>query len=159
MATEIERKFLLASEAWRAAAGPGVSMAQGYLASDPGCSVRVRVAGDRAWLNIKSATVDISRAEYEYTIPVDDGREILATLARRPLVEKVRYEVRVGAHLWEIDEFSGDNAGLLVAEVELASPDEPFERPDWLGEEVSHDPRYLNAALVAHPYSVWGTAR
>lgn len=155
MAREIERKFLLADESWREQAGPGQFMAQGYLGSEPACSVRVRVAGERAWLNIKSATVGVERDEYEYPIPAEDGRRMLETLARRPLIEKTRFIVRHGVHLWEIDEFAGDNAGLVVAEVELTAVDEPFERPDWLGEEVSDDPRYLNAALVEHPYRDW----
>ena len=117
--------------------------------------MRVRVTGGQAWLNIKSATVDISRDEYEYEIPVADAARMLDTLARRPFIEKTRHYVPVGKHVFEVDEFAGDNAGLIVAEVELAAADEPFERPAWLGEEVSDDPRYLNAALVAHPFSRW----
>lgn len=157
LAIEIERKFLLASDAWRAAAGGGQRMSQGYLGSEAGCSVRVRVAGEQAWLNIKSATRGISRDEYEYAIPVADGRRILDTLAQRPLIDKTRYTLRVGAHLWEIDEFHGDNAGLLVAEIELGHADECFVRPAWLGREVSDDPRYLNASLRRHPFRAWRT--
>lgn len=155
MAVEIERKFLLASDEWRHAAKSGVQLAQGYLSSDPSCSIRVRVAGDQAWLNIKGATVEISRPEFEFAIPLVEGQTILETLARRPFIEKTRYEIPVGQHVFEVDEFHGDNAGLVVAEVELASTDEVFERPDWLGIEVSDDARYLNAALVNHPYCDW----
>jgi adenylate cyclase len=155
MATEIERKFLLSSDDWRRFAGPGVRLAQGYLASEVGCSVRVRVAGDAAWLNIKGATVDIARAEFEYPIPLTDGQEILATLARKPFIEKTRYDVVVGDHVWEIDEFHGDNDGLIVAEIELGAVDEIFDIPQWVGREVSDEPRYLNAALARHPFKSW----
>lgn len=128
---------------------------QGYLASDRRCSIRVRVAGEHAWLNLKGATLGVERAEFEYAIPAPDAREILATLCSGPVIEKTRWYVRHGRHTWEIDEFAGENAGLIVAEIELDSADEPFERPAWLGEEVSHDPRYYNVRLVEHPYSRW----
>ena len=115
----------------------------------------MRVKGDKAWLNIKGATTGIARPEYEYEIPLSDGQEILEKLVRTPIIDKTRYLVVRGDHTWEIDEFYGDNRGLLVAEVELGSADEAFERPEWLGPEVSDDPRYLNAALVNHPYTDW----
>ena len=155
MATEIERKFLLASDTWRNEATEGERLAQGYLSSDASSSVRVRVKGDKAWLNIKGVTTGIARPEYEYEIPLSDGQEILEKLVRTPIIDKTRYLVVRGDHTWEIDEFYGDNRGLLVAEVELGSADEAFERPEWLGPEVSDDPRYLNAALVTHPYTDW----
>ncbi|MGE0386435.1 MAG: CYTH domain-containing protein [Gammaproteobacteria bacterium] len=155
MGTEIERKFLLRDESWRAAAGNGERYVQGYLGSQPACSIRIRIAGERAWLNIKSATLGIERAEYDYPIPVQDARDMVQRFCAPPLVEKTRYHVRVGAHVWEIDEFEGDNAGLVVAEIELGRVDEPFEAPAWLGAEVSHDPRYYNVSLARHPFKRW----
>ncbi|HOB62144.1 MAG TPA: CYTH domain-containing protein [Candidatus Competibacteraceae bacterium] len=155
MATEIEHKFLLQDERWRQQVERSVRMRQGYLLSDSHCSVRVRVADERGFLNIKSGTLGIQRSEYEYPIPLAEAEEILDTLCEKPLLEKTRHYVRFGAHLWEIDEFAGDNAGLIVAEVELSRVDEPFARPDWLGEEVSHDIRYYNSQLARHPFSTW----
>lgn len=155
MATEIERKFLLLNDSWRRDADAGISMRQGYLVGAKRASVRVRVSGERAHLNIKSATLGVERQEYEYGIPLADAEELLDTLCERPLIEKTRYHVRHGKHTWEIDVFSGDNASLVVAEIELDSADENFARPDWLGEEVSHDKRYYNVCLVTHPYKDW----
>lgn len=158
MATEIERKFLVTSDAWRAQAQDALRMRQGYLPGMETASVRVRVAGERAWLNIKGATLVVSRREYEYPIPLADAEEMLDALCARPLIEKTRHHVRLGPHLWEVDVFEGDNAGLVVAEVELSFPDEPFERPPWLGREVSGEARYYNVSLVRHPYRSWGEA-
>lgn len=158
MATEIERKFLVRDDSWRAEADAGIVMRQGYLIGAEKASVRVRVSGEHAYLNIKSATLGVQRQEYEYEIPLSDAEEILDTLCQRPLIEKTRYHVRHGGHTWEIDVFEGDNAGLVVAEIELGAEDEPFERPPWLGEEVSHDKRYYNVCLVKHPYKEWGQA-
>ncbi|HEB92384.1 MAG TPA: CYTH domain-containing protein [Gammaproteobacteria bacterium] len=155
MATEIERKFLLLDDSWRRDADAGISMRQGYLIGAKRASVRVRISGEHAHLNIKSATLGVQRQEYEYEIPLADAGELLDTLCERPLIEKNRYHVRHGEHTWEIDVFSGDNAGLVVAEIELGSADENFARPDWLGEEVSHDTRYYNVCLVTHPYKDW----
>ena len=155
MGIEIERKFLVRNEGWRPQAGAGQPMRQGYIGGMDKASVRVRQAGDRAWLNIKGATLGIQRREYEYQIPLDDGAEILAELCSGALIEKTRFEVPVGDHVWEIDVFEGANAGLVVAEIELESPEEDFQRPDWLGEEVSGDPRYYNACLVDRPWSEW----
>jgi adenylate cyclase len=160
MATEIERKFLLVNDDWRAQADAGTPMRQGYLspfAVDVAAkaSVRVRIAGEQANLNIKSATLGVSRQEFEYPIPVDDANVLLDTLADGPLIEKTRYHVQHGAHEWEIDVFAGDNQGLVVAEIELGAEDERFERPHWLGEEVSDDPRYYNVCLVKHPFKDW----
>lgn len=159
MAVEIERKFLVVGDAWRAEVSHVHAMAQGYLAGPPHarCSVRVRVAGEAAFLNIKSVADGIARDEYEYAIPVSDARRMLDTLAGA-LVAKRRCHVMVGAHLFEIDEFEGDNAGLVVAEVELGSVDEAFERPAWLGSEVSHLARYYNLNLAKHPYARWSAA-
>ena len=155
MAVEIEHKFLVRDERWRREVERSVRMRQGYLTSDARCSVRVRVAGDQGHLNVKSGTLGIQRSEYEYLIPLAEAEEILDTLCEQPLLEKTRHFVRFGGHLWEIDEFEGDNAGLIVAEVELSRTDEPFDRPDWLGEDVSHDIRYYNSQLARHPYRTW----
>jgi len=160
MPTEIERKFLVRDDSWREDAGPGTFYRQGYLNSldtdpVPPSSIRVRVAGDKGFLNIKGATLGVSRAEYEYEIPLADANEMLDAFCIGPVIEKRRYHVRYGDHVWEIDVFEGDNAGLVVAEIELGAPDEPFERPPWLGEEVSDDLRYYNVNLVRHPYRDW----
>jgi adenylate cyclase len=155
MGTEIERKFLVVNDAWREGARDGLRFRQGYLPGVETASVRVRVSGEHAWLNIKSATLGVSRREYEYPIPLADAEEILDALCQRPLIEKTRHHVPHGGHLWEIDVFEGDNAGLVVAEIELKNPDEPFERPPWVGAEVSHDPRYYNVSLVRHPFRDW----
>ena len=155
MAEEIERKFLVTNDSWRDQVFRHSRMRQGYLNDAKQSSVRVRVAGDKAYLNIKSATLGIYRKEYEYAIPVDDANEILSELAQKPLIEKIRYYVRYANHVWEVDVFEGDNAGLVVAEVELSDQDEAFERPQWVGEEVSGDARYYNVCLVKHPYTAW----
>ena len=156
MATEIERKFLLRDASWRAAIEHSEPMHQGYLLgatvpSDVGrarASVRVRVAGAQAWLTIKQAVAGIARAEFEYAIPLTDAETMLATLCSA-VVQKTRHHVRVDGTLFEIDEFAADNAGLIVAEVELPAVDAPFPRPAWLGPEVSTLRRYYNASLIA----------
>ena len=155
MALEIEHKFLLRDERWRDQVERSLRMRQGYLVSDATRSVRVRVAGDQGYLNIKSGTLGIARREYEYRIPLAEAEELLNTLCEKPLLEKTRHFIHYGDHLWEVDEFGGDNAGLIVAEVELGTVDEAFARPDWVGEEVSHDLRYYNSQLVRHPYKDW----
>lgn len=155
MATEIERKFLLANDSWRAAADNGTRFRQGYLIGAEKASVRIRIEGEQANINIKSATLGVRRQEYEYDIPLAEAEEMLDTLCEQPQIEKTRYLVALGNHTWEIDVFSGQNEGLVVAEVELASEDEAFELPDWAGAEVSDDPRYYNVCLVKHPYSEW----
>ena len=156
MALEIERKFLLRNDAWRAVATRCESIAQGYLAGPPAarCSVRVRRAGEQAFLNIKSVSDGIARDEFEYAIPVQDAQRMLTAFAGDP-VAKRRHHVAIGEHLFEIDEFEGDNAGLVVAEIELAAVDEAFPRPDWLGVEVSHLARYYNMNLATRPYRLW----
>ena len=155
MAHEIEHKFLVRDDSWRKEVYRSVYMRQGYLVSDEVRSVRIRIADDTAYLNIKSGTLGVSRSEYEYEIPLADAWELLDQLCRKPLLEKTRYCVRYGNHVWEVDVFEGDNAGLVVAEVELDKLGEAFERPPWLGEEVSHDPRYYNSQLAVHPYKDW----
>ena len=153
MAIEIERKFLVRGDAWRQGA-PGLSYRQGYLSTDPERVVRIRVVGDRGWLTIKGKNEGVRRLEFEYSIPKNEAEQLLE-LCQRPLIEKRRYRRRVGEHIWEIDEFDGDNQGLVVAEIELNAADEAFERPPWLGDEVSDDPRYYNANLIETPYSRW----
>ncbi len=155
MGVEIERKFRVLSQAWRDRAGPAEAMRQGYLSLVPERTVRVRVTGDRGFLTVKGRTVGATRAEYEYPIAVADALGMLE-LCLQPIVHKTRSRVPAGIGLWwEIDVFLGDNAGLVVAEIELASPDQAFERPPWLGQEVTHDPRYFNANLVHQPYCTW----
>lgn len=161
MGVEIERKFLLAGEGWRNAVVRSAHMAQGYLVDAAAlsaglarCSVRVRIAGEQAWLNIKSAELGVERAEFEYPLPQADAEWMLRELCRGR-VEKTRHWVEVEGHLFEIDEFLGDNAGLVVAELELPAADTAFPRPAWLGQEVSHMPRYYNVQLIDHPYARW----
>lgn len=156
MGIEIERKFLLRDQSWRQQADAGVDYRQGYLHGDASIAVRVRAAGDAAWLTIKGGGGGVSRLEFEYPIPVADADVMLAELCRPPLIEKRRYRVPFEGHVWDIDVFAGANAGLVLAEIELEHPDQPFARPPWLGEEVSDDPRYFNAQLSRHPYSEWG---
>lgn len=157
MAMEIERKFLVANESWRALAMDARRLSQGYLAGGERLSIRVRVAGDAAWLNIKYAHSLVVRREYEYPVPLSDAREMLDEVCELGTVEKTRYRVPVAEHIWEIDVFHGENEGLVIAEVELAREDEPFVRPQWLGREVSHDPRYLNHHLAREPYRRWAS--
>jgi len=161
MGIEIERKFLVVAEGWRTAAHEVLPMAQGYVneqaAMQQGtqkASVRVRIQGQEAYLNLKSRELGHTRQEFDYPIPVEDARALLA-LCVGGRVDKRRHLVRHAGHLWEVDEFLGENAGLVVAEIELDSADEVFERPDWLGEEVTDDARYYNLALASHPYSGW----
>ncbi|MBK1722853.1 CYTH domain-containing protein [Thiocystis violacea] len=155
MAVEIERKFLVCSDSWRAAVEEETHILQGYLAEGSAATVRVRVRGDLAYLTIKGATQGISRLEFEYRIPVEDAEIMLRELAVSPVIEKVRYRVRRGRHLWDLDVFAGENAGLVMAEIELDAEEADFERPDWAGEEVSGDPRYFNVNLAQLPYRRW----
>jgi adenylate cyclase len=154
MGKEIERKFLVGT-AGLPLLGPGRRMRQGYLALDEARSVRVRESGGRAWLTIKGAAQGYSRAEYEYEIPLEDARNLLDALCHPPVIDKTRFDVPFGGRTWEVDVFHGANEGLVVAEIELSSEDESFERPPWLGEDVSHDPRYYNVNLVRCPYRDW----
>jgi adenylate cyclase len=155
MAIEIEHKFLLASNDWRKYVSHSVKYRQGYLSSQASSSIRVRISDDHAWLNIKSATVGTHRHEYEYEIPMADADEILTNLCRKPLIEKTRHFITNDGHLWEIDEFEGDNQGLIVAEIELDAIGRVFTKPSWLGSEVTDDLRYYNNNLSHHPYSEW----
>ncbi|QAU35379.1 CYTH domain-containing protein [Janthinobacterium sp. 17J80-10] len=154
MAIEIERKFLVSGDAWKAAAA-GILYRQGYLSTDKARTVRVRIAGERAFLTIKGLAKALARAEFEYEIPLADAAEMLDQLCLKPLIEKRRYTVDWQGLCWEIDEFLGDNFGLVVAEVELDSADQVIDLPEWVGQEVSDDARYFNSSLIAHPFSTW----
>lgn len=154
MGEEIERKFLVTGDGWRRMA-EGTRYRQGFLSTEPERTVRVRQAGPQGSITVKGKSVGARRAEFEYEIPVADAESMLDALCKRPLIEKVRYTVSVGSHTWEIDVFEGDNAGLVVAEIELESEDEAFVKPDWAGDEVTDDPRYFNSNLVAKPYRTW----
>jgi CYTH domain-containing protein len=152
MATEIERKFRVKEGTWRNE--KGTEYRQGYLNSAKERIVRVRTIDDKGYLTIKGLTVGASRMEFEYEIPHQDA-EILLVICEKPLIEKIRYTVKKEGFVWEIDEFLGENRGLIVAEVELESEDQQFPRPDWVGEEVTGDPRYFNSNLITNPYSEW----
>ena len=154
MGQEIERKFLLKNNSWRDHAS-GVSYRQGYLSTVKERTVRVRTVGDKAYLTVKGLPVGITRAEYEYEIPIDDAQSMLDHLCEKPLIEKTRYRLKYAGLIWEIDEFAGANTGLIVAEVELEDEQQAITLPGWVAEEVSDDPRYSNANLVKHPYTNW----
>ena len=154
MAMEIERKFLVKGDAWRALAR-GTTYRQGYLNSAKERTVRIRTADAQAFITIKGMTVGATRSEYEYEIPFGDAKEMLETLAEKPLIEKTRHKIPVGNLTWEIDEFLGENAGLIVAEVELKSEAQILDKPVWVGDEVTNDPRYFNANLVKKPFTRW----
>ncbi|MFI3222261.1 MAG: CYTH domain-containing protein [Methylococcaceae bacterium] len=155
MAVEIEHKFLLANNDWRQQVSYSVKYKQGYLSAVATSSIRVRISNDQAWLNIKSATIGTHRHEYEYEIPLSDAQEIITNLCSKPIIEKTRHIVINENNTWEIDEFEGDNSGLIVAEIELLEVGASFSIPAWLGEEVTSDLRYYNNNLASHPYSVW----
>lgn len=154
MAQEIERKFLVVGDGWRRL-GDSAEFRQGYLSTVKERTVRVRTVGEQAFLTVKGITVGATRTEFEYEIPAGDARVMLDELCEQPIIEKTRHTVDWHGMTWEIDEFSGVNEGLIVAEVELDSADQEFPHPDWVGEEVTADPRYFNANLIARPYSTW----
>jgi len=153
MAQEIERKFLVTGEAWRQV--DGTLYRQGYLNTTKERTVRVRRKGHQAFLTIKGETVGATRLEFEYEIPSDDADQMLDELCERPLIEKKRYKIEHQGLIWEVDEFFGENEGLILAEVELAHEDQAIPKPSWIGTEVTDDPRYFNANLVNHPYRQW----
>jgi len=155
---EIERKFRVTSDAWRASVAGSVRYQQGYLSRSPTAAIRVRTDGERAYLNIKSTTDGVTRLEYEYPIPLADAEELLARVALRPLIVKTRHYVDFAGRRWEIDVFEAENAGLVIAEVELEAADADVVLPPWVGREVSADPRYYNSSLSERPYSEWGDA-
>ena len=154
MGVEIERKFLLRGDGWRNE-GTAVLLRQGYLSSQRERVVRVRIEGEQAMLTIKGRSVGASRGEWEYPIPLADAEELLDGLCEQPLVEKYRRRIDFAGMVWEVDEFLGVNAGLVVAEIELTAEDQPFAKPDWVGVEVTDDVRYFNANLIKHPFSQW----
>ncbi len=154
MAKEIERKFLVTGEDWRAMAR-GTRYRQGYLSTVKERTVRVRTIDDKGFLTVKGVSVGATRSEYEYEIPAADADEMLDDLCEKPIIEKNRYKIPIGDVTWEVDEFLGVNDGLIVAEVELRSEDQSFPKPDWIGDEVTGDPRYFNANLIARPFSTW----
>lgn len=152
MALEIERKFLVTSNEWKTIAG--VKFSQGYLNRDKNRTVRVRMAGNQGFLTIKGANSGATRAEYEYEIPLADAQSLL-DMCERPIIQKVRRIYECQGFKWEIDEFECENAGLIVAEIELSDENQAFEKPSWVGEEVTYDARYFNSNLAQHPYSAW----
>ena len=175
MSKEIERKFLVVGDEWRDLA-TGTQYRQGYLNSIKERTVRIRTIADKAFLTVKGPTVGVTRLEYEYEIPYADCVEMLEHLAEQPIIEKNRYKIAIGKHVWEIDEFLGvNNIDQMLMERHLArkarmgkgkhhlkgpkkrtrEEDEAFEKPEWIGEEVSGDPRYFNSNLVAHPFTTW----
>lgn len=154
MPHEIEHKYLVRKDAWKPSA-PGVLYRQGYLSSVKERVVRVRIAGDKGYLTVKGLTTGVTRLEFEYAIPLADASIMLDQLCERPLIEKTRYVEEFKGHRWEIDEFHGDNAGLVIAEVETASASEAYAVPLWAAAEVSDDPRYFNSNLVLNPYKNW----
>ncbi len=153
MATEIERKFLIQRSRWQPE-GPGRRMTQGYLSRDPDRTVRVRIVGEEAFMTVKSRRTGISRTEIEFPITLEHARDLMA-LCFQPVIDKTRHEVPHDGMLWEVDVFRGANDGLIVAEIELPAEDTPFTLPDWIGEEVSHDPRYTNSRLSEQPFQNW----
>ncbi len=154
MGLEIEKKFLLKNDDWRKLA-QGKEYRQGYLSSVKERTVRVRTIEDKGYLTIKGVSKGAARAEYEYVIPVDEARAMLEALCEKPLIEKKRFKIPYQGLIWEVDEFWGENKGLIIAEAELASETQAFEKPEWIGEEVTHDSKYFNANLIHHPFSKW----
>ncbi|MGB3532762.1 MAG: CYTH domain-containing protein [Microcoleaceae cyanobacterium] len=154
MAVEIERKFLVKNDTWRSLS-TGVVYCQGYIPTAPGKTVRVRIIGEQGYLTIKGPSNGTSRAEFEYLIPIEDATEILETLCERPFIKKKRYQIIINELTWEVDEFLGENKGLILAEVELIDENQAVDLPDWIAEEVSYDSRYYNSNLVKNPYCQW----
>jgi len=155
MPVEIERKFLVRNDAWKTGADHGTRLAQSYLSIEKNRVIRIRITDKRAVLGFKSASLLIQRKEFEYDIPFEDARELIHEFSALPPVEKVRYRVSHGRHVWEVDVFTGDNEGLTLAEIELADEDEQFEKPEWLGEEVTWEEKYLNSSLYLKPFKTW----
>ncbi len=151
---EIERKFLLKNDLWRGLA-KGEIYKQGYLCCDKERTLRVRIQGNNAFLTIKGLAINASCPEFEYNIPLPEAKSLLTTLCIKPVIEKTRYRIPVDNLIWEVDEFTAENEGLIIAEVELERPDQPVELPCWIGREVTGEKRFYNASLVHHPYSKW----
>ena len=154
MAIEIERKFLVKGNAWREL-GLGKVYRQGYIHAEKSKTVRVRIIDTQGYLTIKGASIGTARQEFEYPIPLEDAQEMLDELCDTPLIEKKRYKIPFAGLVWEVDEFFGENQGLIMAEVELTDINQEITIPDWIGEEVSHDPRYFNSNLAKNPYRQW----
>ena len=154
MGKEIEKKFLITGDDWRELA-EGIPYRQGYLSTVKERTVRVRSIGTTGYLTIKGLAVGATRLEYEYEISVSDSNEMLDVLCEKPIIEKNRYKVEFAGLIWEIDEFFGENEGLVYAEVELTSEDQEIKKPDWIGNEVTDDPKFFNSNLIAFPYSKW----
>lgn len=154
MGIEIEKKFLLTGAGWKKLAS-GTTYRQGYLSTVKERTVRVRTIAGKGFLTIKGISVGASRLEYEYEIPLEDANSLLDELCEKPLIEKNRYKIEFSGFTWEVDEFFGENDGLVVAEIELESEDQSFDRPEWVGEEVTGDARYFNSNLIKKPYSQW----
>jgi adenylate cyclase len=155
MSVEIEHKYLVLNEPWDAIAKPeGFRIKQGYILNQPGKTIRLRVKGDEGFITIKGPAVEASRLEYEYPIPVTDALELLGTFAGQ-CIEKIRYNIIYKGNRWEVDEFLGDNEGLLLAEIELKNADEVYQKPPWAGENVTRDPRYYNSYLAVKPFKTW----
>lgn len=155
MALEIERKFLIKDDSWRAGSR-GLRYVQGYISSRPERTVRVRLVGERGFLTVKGKTRGTARSEFEYEIPAVDAEQMLFELCEKPLIEKTRYEIEHGGMTWEVDEFLGENEGLIIAELELEREDQAIGKPDWVGQEVTGDPKYFNSSLVKAPFRSWG---
>lgn len=156
MALEIEHKFLVDNDEWRSSVVSETPIEQGYLVTGTGLTVRVRLKGSQGFITIKGPSKGASRSEFEYPIPAEDARSLLSLEGATGIISKTRYQVRTGAHTWDLDRFAGDNEGLVMAEVELIAEGEDFERPTWVGKEVTEDPRYFNSYLAEHPYRTWG---
>jgi adenylate cyclase len=154
MPVEIERKFLVKDDSWKISA-KGTKYIQGYLSKEKDSTIRIRIAGDEAFITIKSKVVGFSRQEYEYEIPISDAKDILDRMCFKPLIIKTRYQIKYQGNTWEVDVFDGDNEGLILAEIELSSETQNFEKPSWIGEEVTGDIRYYNSNLVNNPYKNW----
>ena len=154
MSKEIERKFLLKGDSWRSLAA-GTKYRQGYLNSTKERVVRVRTIDDNGFLTVKGITTGATRVEYEYEIPEKDATEMLNELCEKPIIEKNRHKIDFAGFIWEVDEFFGENQGLIVAEIELENEEQPFEKPEWIGDEVTGDPKYFNSNLIINPYTEW----
>ncbi|WP_017294513.1 CYTH domain-containing protein [Geminocystis herdmanii] len=154
MGLEIERKFLVNHRLWQPPDN-GILYRQGYIYTHNGNTVRIRIAGDKGFVTFKGKTKGMARSEFEYEIPLEDAGEMLDTLCDRPLIEKIRYRIKIDHLTWEIDEFLGDNQGLLLAEVELSSENQEIILPNWITEEVTQDSRYYNSNLAKKPYGEW----
>lgn len=154
MGQEIERKFLLKSNSWKEGAF-GDYYCQGYLSSQKERTVRVRIIGEQGYLTIKGPSKGASRMEFEYQIDFNEAKTMLEELCEQPLIEKYRYKIQQDQFIWEIDEFLGKNQGLIIAEIELEHENQKYPKPDWLGKEVTNDPRYFNSNLVSNPFSTW----